>query len=163
MYQKNILVIFSTLSIIAVPINGSAQAVDSTGTDRLIGFSNRVEAALPPAIPGPAGPAGPVGPTGSTGSPGSVPQGTMCGLVKLIDTLSSGGANGVGSTTTRLESSCQGFKIITISSDAYGRKILSNCPADYATYLISQASINNGQEGSTNSTSTTFTYSCLKI
>lgn len=143
------------------------QAMDSTGLDKLSGVSGRVDNLIPPAIPGPAGPAGP---TGATGSAATVPQGTMCGLSNVITTTSTGGGNGLSESKPKLAVTCQGYPVFDWVRNYRGNgryymgnfDTVSNCPSGYTAYEISMSSSNNGQEGSTNSSTIVTAYSCIK-
>lgn len=135
-------------------VTAHGQAVDSTGLDKLSGVSGRVDKLIPAAVPGPAGPAGPAG------SAADVLQGTMCGLARYVQTT--GGATS-GRAGIWVDTSCQGYKIIEMVLDKYLRwNAVGVCPAGFALKRISYDDINNGQEGSTNSSEITTTYSCLK-
>lgn len=152
--------VISSLTLATLTAHG--QAIDSTGSEKLYGVSGRVTEILPPAIPGPVGPAGPAGPSGATGSTGTadVPQGSACGLARYV----SGTAANTIPTGLFVDNSCQGYPIVNL---VFNRQTLkydatSNCPPGYLAFEVGYKEINNGAEGSTNSTLTTVSYSCFK-
>lgn len=120
-------VMFSMLCVILAS-NAHSQAVDSTGADRLIGVSTRVEAAIPPGTPGPVGA---TGPKGETGSAGGVQQGSTCGLTKLNRVFYDGTED--TSKPFNLVSSCMGYRV------AYKnfRTTVQECPPGYNTAVLS--------------------------
>lgn len=123
-------VMFSMLCVF-LGSNAQSQAIDSTGADRLIGVSTRVEAAIPPGTPGTPGPAGATGPKGETGSAGGVQQGSTCGLATLKRMFYDG--NESRGRPFTLVSSCMGYRVAYNS----GQTTYQECPPGFTTAVLS--------------------------
>lgn len=120
-------VVFSMLCATAAT-NAQSQAIDSTGADRLIGVSTRVEAAIPAGTPGPAGA---TGPKGETGSAGGIQQGSTCGLATLKRMFYD--SNESRGRPFTLVSSCMGYRVAYNS----GQTTYQECPPGFTTAVLS--------------------------